>query len=125
MMRDVGQPFEEYLRGWDERRQLREERASARAGTAREVAERLAQLLQDRFGATRVWLVGSLVVPAWFHDRSDIDLACAGIPQDRVTDADLAIWQEAQGFGVDLLPVEGLSAERRRRIEREGILLVG
>jgi predicted nucleotidyltransferase len=117
--------FSDYLRGWQERSRARAAARLERARQARAAAESVAGLLLRSFGARRVWLVGSLVHPEWFHERSDIDLVCEGVSPDRVPEADLASWEAAGGFDLDLVPIEEAPPSLRRAVETEGVLLRG
>lgn len=123
-MQPVASGFESYVRGWRERARQREAALGARARAARAVAERLADVLIRRYGARRVWAIGSLADPRFFHERSDIDLACEGLAPELLADADVELSLAADGFGLDLLPVEEIPS-LRERAEREGILLRG
>ncbi len=66
------------------RRRLQREAAArrrerrARRQKALRLARRVARMLRERFGATRVVLFGSLVRPGAFALHSDIDLAVWG-----------------------------------------------
>lgn len=115
--------FTSYLQGWRERAQQQESSRLERVQQARTVAERLAELLVSSYGARRVWLVGSLTHPNWFHERSDIDLVCEGVARERFANADVAVWLASEGFEVDLLALEEAPAWLRTRAQREGILL--
>ncbi len=57
------------------RESRRQQKANERQEEAWTVARQAAQILKDKFGATRVIAFGSLAHGAWFHARSDIDLA--------------------------------------------------
>jgi predicted nucleotidyltransferase len=54
-------------------------------------AERCMQLLQSDFGATEVFLCGSLAGESPWHWHSDIDIAVRGMSKDAVWDAYSAI----------------------------------
>jgi predicted nucleotidyltransferase len=72
-----------------------------RRQSAQEVAQAAAQLLRDRFGASRVVLFGS-VLTADFHEASDIDLAVWGIaPADYF--AAVGWLQGLSEFAIDLV----------------------
>lgn len=86
------------------------------------VAERLAEVLRDRYGARRVLLTGSLA-RGDFHSGSDIDLAVEGVRPDDFFRAGAALTDDAGGLAVDLVPIESASAEYLARLEREGIVL--
>jgi predicted nucleotidyltransferase len=95
----------------------REERARRLRARAVEVAEVLAR----EFGATRVWLFGSLG-RAWFREQSDLDLAVEGVAPARLG----AAWDRATEIcsdRVDLVALEEADESLVRRIEREGELI--
>lgn len=81
-------------------------------------AARAAEVLRREFGATRVWLFGS-VRRSWFHDASDLDLAVEGVPSSQLGVA----WDrlvELLGVEIDLVGVEDAPPELRRRITESG-----
>ena len=93
------------------------------AAEARLEARRLGDLLVRQFGATRVYLFGSLTQDGAFHERSDIDLAAeglaptsfeAGVALDRVCD---------YRYRVDLVDLETAREGMRKLILTEGVLL--
>ena len=86
-----------------------------------EMARAAAQLLRERFGATRVVVFGSLVHDGCFTPWSDVDVAAWGIrPEDtfraigEVIDLDLAI-------EVNVVDVGACRPSLLATIEREGI----
>lgn len=89
------------------RRRIREGRVSAqqRAEHAREAALGCAQKLVEEFGATRVYLFGSLA-EGRFRLTSDIDLAVEGLAPEKFFKASAAISRFAGDFDVDLIPFE-------------------
>jgi predicted nucleotidyltransferase len=95
--------FEPYVRAWRARWEREAERDREAAAVARETAQRLAVLLRDRYGATRVVLTGSLA-RGDFRRGSDLDLAVAGIRPDAI-------------FGA------GASLEYLHRVQQEGVVL--
>jgi len=87
--------YDEYKKHWKRRAERARRRRQALAAEARLEARRLGDLLVRQFGATRVYLFGSLTQDGAFHERSDIDLAAeglaptsfeAGVALDRVCD---------------------------------------
>jgi predicted nucleotidyltransferase len=96
--------------------------ASARAESALGIARHLARILRERWGASRVYLHGSLARGA-SHARSDIDLAVEGLPPARLLDAAMDLEDAAAPFVVDLLPIERLPRSWRERIKRAGLEL--
>ncbi len=89
------------------RRRIREARVSRRqrAELAREVALGCAQKLVEEFGATRVYLCGSLA-EGRFRLTSDIDLAVEGLAPEKFFKASAAIARFARDLDVDLIPFE-------------------
>ncbi|MCK6561222.1 nucleotidyltransferase domain-containing protein [candidate division KSB1 bacterium] len=89
------------------RRRIRGARVSRRqrAELARELALGCAQKLADEFGATRVYLCGSLA-EGRFRLTSDIDLAVEGLAPEKFFKASAAIARFARDFDVDLIPFE-------------------
>lgn len=114
--------IERYREAWRRRWAEEEARRAQRQERAWAVAREAAALLKSRFGARRVRVFGSLPT-AWFHERSDIDLAVEGIPLDRLSEAEAALADLAPEFHVDLVPLEEIGDAPRllRRIEEEGV----
>jgi uncharacterized protein len=71
--------FQPYLLERQRRRVAARERDSEQATRALGIAQQLAQILVDAYGATAVILVGSLA-RGEFAQGSDIDLAVSGVP---------------------------------------------
>ena len=82
----------------------------------------LARLLRQRFGATQVILFGSL---AWgrFHQRSDVDLAVAGLAAADLGPATALLEAVAQRT-VELFRFEDLPASFRARVVDGGEVLL-
>jgi len=87
------------------------------------LAHTAAQLLRERFGATKVVAFGSLIHPESFNIWSDVDLAAWGIPDNQFYQAVAAITGISQDFQVDLVDAENCRPTLRRSVEREGINL--
>jgi len=87
-----------------------------------ELARQVARMLKAKYGATRVLLFGSLAHQAWYHDKSDIDLAADGLGNDY-----FKAWGDAErivdGRKIDLIDMEMASDSLRRAIARKGIEL--
>jgi predicted nucleotidyltransferase len=91
------------------------------AADARKVAEAraralqslpaLARALRDGFGATRVWLIGSLALGT-FGVGSDVDLMTEGLQRDRLADAEDTL-RDIVGMHMDLLRIEDLTPQWR------------
>ncbi len=97
------------------------ESARAREAISRQAAElrrlaawaaarRAAELLRLDFGATRVIAFGSLAHGAWFHARSDIDLAVEGIAPESFWRAGSALDHLEPAFEIDLIALEAVPA---------------
>lgn len=114
--------FEPYVRAWRKRFEEQRRADADAAGRARQVAERLARRLHEKYGAVRVVLVGSLA-RGDFRVGSDIDLAAEGIPDDVFFRAGADLEAEAGGLHVDLVPLESANAAFRADLTREGIVL--
>jgi len=81
----------------------------------------LARDLRERFGASRVFLIGSLDAP-WFQEGSDVDLVIEGIgPRDAVAAERRAL--DLLRCRVDLLRFEELEPSFRNEVEEEGRLV--
>lgn len=70
-----------------------------------EVARQCAQILKEKFGATRVVLFGSMLNPERMTWRSDIDLAVWGLPEKDFFRAGAAI-ERGHDFPVDLVEIQ-------------------
>ena len=102
-------------------RQARDERFMlARRDAAWAVARQAATLLKDRYSALRVIVFGSLAHGAWFHERSDIDLAVEGVAPDDFFPAWAALDHLDSPFEIDLLRYESAPPRLKQSIA-EGI----
>jgi len=110
-----------YLGPWLRRGRVDRDATARREQCAHDALPALVRLLVERFGATRVMLVGSLR-RGTFHRGSDIDLLVEGL----TLDAALAAWSEAAELAklpVDLIRTETLSPKWREHFERWGQVL--
>lgn len=114
---------ESYRRGWVERAEREARAAASRAESVRASLPRLVAILTERFGATGVAVFGSLVRGELRAD-SDLDLAAAGIPVDRLFAAGAAV-ERAADMDVDLVPWESATPELRAVIRDEGLVVFG
>jgi predicted nucleotidyltransferase len=87
------------------------------------MARTAAQLLRERFGATRVVAFGSLTHRTWFTSWSDIDLAAWGIPPDTFYRAVALVTGLSPEFEIDLVAIEDCRASLWQVIVREGVEL--
>ncbi|MEM6426690.1 MAG: nucleotidyltransferase domain-containing protein [Cyanobacteria bacterium P01_D01_bin.128] len=81
----------------------------------------LAQMLKEKFGATRVSVFGSALDPDFFSLDSDIDLAAWDIADELYFQAALAVDDYSTAFKVDLVDPRSCKPGLRGAIEREGI----
>jgi uncharacterized protein len=88
------------------------------AEKARSDVREIVDILVNNFHAQQIILFGSLV-KGKFSDRSDIDLAVAGIPKQEYFAAVAAANQLTQ-FWVDLKPLEDLEPHFRHRVLTTG-----
>ena len=115
--------FSSYKEAW-KRRWAREAEADREAAArARAIAMRLADVLRERYGARRVVLVGSLA-RGEFRATSDIDLGVEGIPDATFFRVGAELERLADGFAVDLVPLESADRGFREAVDREGVKLV-
>lgn len=109
-----------YRRTAQERWQARQQQVAGRRRQAWRLARRAAVLLKKEYGATRVVAFGSLAHGAWFHDRSDVDLAVEGLAPGVIWRAWSAVERLSSGFEVDLLEIETVADPLRQRIQEQG-----
>lgn len=97
--------------------------ADRRRRQAWRVARQAAQLLRERYGASKVVLFGSLAHDAWFTSWSDIDLVAWGIPPECFYSAVATVTGLSATFKIDLVDGDACRPSLRTTIEREGIEL--
>lgn len=90
---------------------------------ARRIARKAAELLRAEFGATEVFLFGSLAVPGRFTPWSDIDLAARGILPDRYFEAVSVVIGLSAEFKIDLVDLDHCSPSLKEVIETDGKVL--
>jgi predicted nucleotidyltransferase len=112
----------EYARAWRERWAQEAEAARAAAEHAHKVARSLAARLREEYGVERVLLVGSLA-RGEFRPASDIDLTVTGLAPADLFRAGADLERMAEGFSVDLVPLESADPAFRRAADSEGIEL--
>lgn len=118
--------LDSYIAGFWRRARARRSRREARRAEALALARAMAQVLAEEFGAREVWLFGSVLRPEAFHERSDIDLAAAGIPPDRYLAALGRLEELAAGrFRADLVDLDACGEALRRAARERGVRLVG
>jgi predicted nucleotidyltransferase len=103
---------------------LRLERAPERADAdaALAAARQVAQMLKDEFGATHVWLFGSLASGA-FTRYSDIDLATDGIAPERFFTCVARAEDVGGDYEVDVVDLGACRPAFRERVVTTGIQL--
>jgi predicted nucleotidyltransferase len=99
------------------------ERTLQRFWAARRLAQEGAVLLRTRFGATSVWLFGSLAHEDTFGLRSDIDLAVRGIDPEEFFLAVAFLQDLSLDFEVDLVDIDRCRPALRAAIERTGVAI--
>lgn len=85
-------------------------------------AQRLTQLLAEKFEIKAVYLFGSLVWSDIHTPETDIDLAVMGLPEERFLEAVSYLERESK-FPIDLIDLSKASDHLRQRILAEGKLL--
>jgi predicted nucleotidyltransferase len=87
------------------------------------IARQIADMLRRDFGATEVYLFGSVLHPDEFHAHSDIDLAVDGIVPARYLTAVAKALIMAKEFSVDLVDIAECQPEFEDSILTKGIKL--
>jgi len=100
----------------------REEYNSKLREYAKQTANLCAQRLVRDFGAKKVYLFGSLTDNT-FIDGSDIDLAIEGAKTINYLKA-IAMLEGINGFSIDLLNIESCPAPIKKRILKNGKVLI-
>ena len=98
-------------------------RRSERREQAWAVAREAAELLRARFGATGVWVFGSLVEGDHFSERSDIDVAATGLTPALHMEALGRLLRLSPGFSFDLVDLGCCPEGIRRAVEDSGVEL--
>lgn len=106
-----------YQRTARERQAQDERQMQMRRQAAWGVAHQAARWLKEKRGATRVIAFGSLAHGAWFHARSDIDLAVEGISSDVFFPAWAALDHLDSRFEINLVRYESAPAPLRENID--------
>lgn len=92
-----------------------------RLAYAWEIARKAAQLLRERYGISRVRVFGSLLHPAYFHSKSDIDLAVEGLLIRDYWDALADVLFLDDQLTIDLVDPDTCSPDVWARVEKEGV----
>lgn len=118
------QPFREYVEAWRGRLAKQAREQQARTQHLREVAQACANHLVQDFGASKVYLFGSLLEEDLAHAWSDIDLAVEGLEGRLYFKAlrDISRLLPAR-VELDLVPLESSWPGLVERVKAEGVLL--
>jgi predicted nucleotidyltransferase len=124
MMDRPREEFSEYVEAWRKRLAQEESERRMRARRLREFAHACARRLVQDFGASKVYLFGSLLREDVVHARSDIDLAVEGLEGTRYFEALSAVWKHLPaGIELDLVLLEEAWPGLAERVRAEGELL--
>jgi predicted nucleotidyltransferase len=113
----------EYRRAARARWEWKQQEWVRRLERAWEVARAAAQLLRERFGATRVVVFGSLVHDGCFTPWSDVDIAAWGIRPEDTFRAIGAVMDVDSEIEVNLVDVGACRPSLLTVIEEEGVEL--
>lgn len=113
-------PYRAFWRKLAQAEPTLEMRAAAEAAQAE--ARRLAHILADEFGVTRVYLFGSFAWGQETRPDSDLDLAVEGLPPKKYWEA-YGQLETATHYAFDLVPLERAWPRLRARILQSGMLL--
>jgi predicted nucleotidyltransferase len=118
------QAFAEYVEAWRGRLAKEVSEQEMWAQHLREVARSCAEHLVHDFGASKVYLFGSLLKDDLVHERSDIDLAVEGLEGRLYFKALRDVWKLLPaGVELDLVLLESSWPGLAERVESEGVLL--
>lgn len=112
----------EFKRHWRERARREATHWRSLTSKARGEARRAAQVLVHEFGATRVYLFGSLAREGRFHERSDVDIAAEGIAPEQFFKA----WAAADACSdtsIEMVDLGDVGEQTRKLILKYGELL--
>ena len=118
------QDFGDYVEAWRGRLARRASEQRMQAQHLRDIAQSCAEYLVQEFGASRVYLFGSLLEDDLVHDRSDIDLAVEGLEGGLYLKALRGVWSLLPaGVELDMVLLESAWPGLAERVEAEGVLL--
>ena len=112
----VDQRFTDY---WQQQQQRQLAQFKVLKYRAWQDTQHIAKVLRQDFGATGIFVYGSLVKEQ-FSAESDIDIAVTGIAKDRFFEA-VAVVNDGCDRWVDLKPIESLEPYFWQRIQSQGI----
>ena len=84
-------------------------------------AYEVAALLYEQFGATQVFIFGSLTEPMWFTKGSDIDIAVSGLSNDLYDKAYKKIMDFDSEFKIDIINFDRSKGLFRERVKYQAI----
>lgn len=114
--------LEKYRDTLHRRAEQRRRNEIIRRRQARRAASRVARLLRESYGASRVVLFGSMArEEGALGPRSDIDLAVWGFSGGSYYEAVARAQEEASPFKVDLIRMERSSPSMQASVRREGV----
>ncbi|GFP20612.1 hypothetical protein HKBW3S03_02115 [Candidatus Hakubella thermalkaliphila] len=117
----TAQELAEYRRGARARQEQEQRNLARRRERAWVLARRVATLLREQYGVTRVVVFGSLAQKGRFTRWSDVDIAAWGIRPEDTFQAMGAVMDLDSEIQVNLLDVETCRPSLLAAIEREGI----
>lgn len=116
--------YASYLAGWRERTRAEKEHLDGKFQQSRSLADDCVGVLVRRYPIRRVWLIGSLLTPDYFHAASDIDLVVEGLPSKHYFAALSCLYDLLPpDLELDLIIIETVRPGLRERIMKEGKLL--
>jgi len=86
-------------------------------------AHKAADYLKSNYSVRKVLLFGSLVNGDYFHDRSDIDIAVEGLPENCYYQAVGELMDLIHDFSIDVVDLNACNPGLIKRIIQESISL--
>lgn len=105
-----------------QRQVAHDQRQAQRQRQGWQVARQAARVLKQQFGVQQVCLFGSMLDVQRVRPESDIDLAVAGLADDRYLEA-VAQLLDLSAFAVDVVQMEHAKPRLREIIEQQGVEL--
>ncbi|MBX3011134.1 MAG: hypothetical protein KF832_06480 [Caldilineaceae bacterium] len=105
------------------RQRLAGKQIAEQLARAKLVAQQAATFLQTHYSVAQVAVFGSVVHPARFHTRSDIDLAVWGMNEHDYYRAVGELQAISSEFAIDLVRVEDVSLPLQQTIIQESMPL--
>lgn len=82
-------------------------------------AQRVAAVLYQKYGASKVAVFGSLIDQVLFDEHSDIDMVVWGLPDDKFDDAELALHNLCLKFRIELKNIGFIKGSLLERIQQK------